>query len=235
MKIPLGIAAILAAIPVALYFSGAWKPNQPSRIDYPIRGIDISHYQGEIQWNKVAASGIRFAYIKATEGTDYDDPDFKKNWDAAGATRFARGAYHFFTIGAPGKLQAEHFLSRVLPYDPALPTAIDIELTDGRQIESVAQFQHELSEFITIVEARLGEPPLIYSSRGFRERYLQGFAVESWWINDVIFTPKQNSGERWNFWQYSWRGRIPGIAGFVDLDVFSGSEKDFQNFPVPHK
>ena len=232
--IVVGIVAAVLLIATILIFTGAWIPNQPSQADYPVRGIDVSHHQGEIEWDKVAAAGIRFAYIKATEGADYDDPNFKRNWDGAAAAHIARGAYHFFTLGSPGRKQAEHFLSQIFPYSQALPPAVDIELTGGNHaISSPEQFQRELSDFIATVEARLGTEPVIYSSRDFRKRYLQGGVMKSWWISDVIFAPKQEPGEEWKFWQYSWRGKIPGITGFADLDVFAGSARELEGLTLP--
>ena len=227
----LGIAAIFTAMASALCFFGVWIPNQPSQAEYPVRGIDVSHHQGDIRWDAVAASGIHFAYIKATEGASYDDPCFKQNWDAAAAAHIERGAYHFYTIGTPGKLQAAHFLSKVPMDASALPPAIDIELAgSNRDVGSVAQFQRDLSEFISILAAHYGRQPVIYSTRDFKNHYLQGISMGSWWASDVIFTPRQRADEPWKFWQFSWRGRISGVTGFVDLDVFSGSLQDFQAF-----
>ena len=231
----LGIAALLVSVIAVLCVSGWWIPNQPSQTKYPVRGIDVSHYQGDIHWDTVAASNIRFAYIKATEGAGYDDPGFKQNWDEAAAAHIARGAYHFYTIGISGKLQAAHFISQVPVDASALPPAIDLELSGANHdVESVTQFQRELSEFITILTAHYGRPPVIYASRDFRKQYLQGIPMDAWWISDVVFSPKQHDGERWNFWQFSWRGKVSGVAGFVDLDVFSGSREDFETFLHPH-
>jgi lysozyme len=87
----LGIAALLVSVVAILCVSGTWIPNQPSQVEYPVRGIDVSHYQGDIHWDAVAAANIRFAYIKATEGADYIDPSFQQNWDGASAAHVARG------------------------------------------------------------------------------------------------------------------------------------------------
>ncbi|HWB59792.1 MAG TPA: GH25 family lysozyme [Chthoniobacteraceae bacterium] len=224
-----GIAAAILSLPCIFYFTGAWIPNLPPQDEYPVRGIDVSHHQGEIQWDKVAASGIRFAYIKATEGTTYDDLNFKANWDAAATAHVARGAYHFYVLGAPGKEQAAHFMAKV-PVDPGtLPPAIDIELSGANTgVDSIPQFQRELEEFTSAIAAHYGRQPVVYTSRGFRNRYLQSVALDSWWITDTFFTPPKFKEQPWQFWQYSGHARVAGIAGFVDADVFTGTERDFQ-------
>ncbi|MBL0015595.1 MAG: hypothetical protein IPP17_03940 [Bacteroidetes bacterium] len=97
---------------------------------FSIRGIDVSRYQGKIEWAKVKQAGIRFAFIKATEGTDYVDPYFAVNWDEAKDKGIARGAYHFFRPAQDGKAQAEHFLKQVKWTKGDLPPVLDLEVTD---------------------------------------------------------------------------------------------------------
>jgi lysozyme len=113
----------------------------------------------------------------------------------------------------------------------ALPPAIDLELQGtNHDVESPAQFQRELSEFINILTAHYGRSPVIYASADFRKHYLQGIPMDAWWVSDVIFPHKQHEEEKWNFWQFSWRGRISGVTGFVDMDVFRGSGEEFESF-----
>ncbi len=117
----------------------------------------------------------------------------------------------------------------------ALPPAIDLELSgSNHDVGSVEQFHRELSEFINILATHYGRQPVIYASRDFKNRYLQNVPMGPWWISEVIFSPKERGEERWNFWQFSWRGKIPGITGYVDMDVFSGSQTDFEAFLRPH-
>src|ERR1700677_2986191 len=161
LLILLGAAALFTSVVVVLCVYGLWIPNKPSQTEYPVRGIDLSHYQGEVHWDAVAASKICFAYIKATEGTGYDDPNFQQNWDAAAAAHIVRGAYHFYTIGTPGKLQAAHFISKVPVDASALPPAIDLELPgDNLDAESAERLRNDLSEFIVILAAHYGRQPV---------------------------------------------------------------------------
>src|ERR1043166_1347174 len=123
------IVLVLFAVIGALISLGVWIPNYPSTGKYPVRGVDVSHHQGTIDWSAVKTAGITFAYIKATEGTRYQDPAFVQNWSGAAGSGIVGGAYHFFTRDAPGEKQAENFL-RVAPVDSnTLPPAIDLEFS----------------------------------------------------------------------------------------------------------
>ena len=101
--------------------------SQPDAVHYPVRGIDVSHHQGVIDWAAVARADIRFAYIKATEGQDLVDDRFMENWHSATRAGIARGAYHFFTFCTPGAAQAANFIKLVPATRPALPPAVDVE------------------------------------------------------------------------------------------------------------
>jgi lysozyme len=211
-----------------LCWLGLWIPNYPSEVTYLVRGIDVSHHQKEIRWDAVKASGIHFAYIKATEGADFIDAQFSENWRGAETAGLVRGAYHFFTLGVPGALQASNFITAVPIDSQALPTAIDLELSgyNVRRTQSPNEFAKELSVFFDTVSARYGKLPVIYTTHDFQKKYLKTMSVDRLWIREIITQPRQN----WMFWQFSERGRIHGIHGFVDLDVFSGDRVRFEEF-----
>src|SRR5437016_13909496 len=104
------IAAAAGALALgALYYGGRLGFNHPSLSRYPVRGIDVSHHQGPIDWDAVASDGVTFAYIKASEGGDYQDRRFKENWLGARHAGVLAGAYHFFTFCKDGAAQAENF------------------------------------------------------------------------------------------------------------------------------
>src|SRR4051812_45438591 len=134
---------------VGLCFFGIWIPNEPSRQRYPIRGIDVSHHQRDIDWAAVKASGISFAYIKATEGADFKDSKFSENWNNSNAAQIVRGAYHFFTFGTSGESQAANFIAAVSSDANMLPPAIDLEFSGYNETRrpSRKEFAHELSVF----------------------------------------------------------------------------------------
>ncbi|TGU69877.1 lysozyme, partial [Mesorhizobium sp. M1C.F.Ca.ET.144.01.1.1] len=99
----------------------------PDRAEFPIRGIDVSHHQGQIDWQRVAADDVAFAIIKATEGGTHVDTEFATNLREARAAGLAVGAYHFFTFCRPGADQAKNFIAAVPRGEALLPPVVDIE------------------------------------------------------------------------------------------------------------
>jgi lysozyme len=149
-----GVAGLVLACLVAagcfLYF----RPFSPDRGRYPVRGIDVSHHQGLIDWQRVAADDVAFAVIKATEGGDHVDDAFALNLREARAAGLAVGAYHFFTFCRPGADQARNFISIVPRNQPLLPPVVDIEFGGNcPQRPSPEQLNAELSAFLAPVEA----------------------------------------------------------------------------------
>lgn len=225
MAIGLGILASGTLVLFLLCFFGIWIPNKPSSARYPVRGIDASHHQGNIDWKSVKASGITFAYLKATEGADFADSAFTGNWQRSAEQGLVRGAYHFFTFGTAGQLQASNFISRV-PVDPnALPPAIDLEFSGYNKKPGPApeEFQRELAAFWDAIVEHYRQVPVVYTTEDFQKKYLAEMPIERLWIREVVTTPSVP----WTFWQFSPRGRLRGVPTFVDLNVFQGSREDF--------
>jgi lysozyme len=185
----------------------------------PARGIDVSHYQGRIDWRAVAAEGIGFAYMKATEGATFADPTFARNWRDAGAAGIRRGAYHRFRGGRDALVQAEHFLAVAAIGAGDLPPVLDVESTDG---VSDARLVRGVRVWLAEVERRTGKRPIVYTKPNFRRLHL-GTALDDYplWISEYgVDVP---SVDGWHFWQHSDRGRVAGITGDVDLNRFNGS------------
>jgi lysozyme len=217
--------AALAALLVVLCAGAAYRLGfvqltEPAAGDGP-RGIDASHHQGRIDWPAVARSGIRFAYVKATEGRDFTDPRFRENWSGAEAAGLARGAYHFFTFCSPGGAQAEHFLRVAPPAPGALVPVADVEFVGNcRSWTSLSAVRAELRTFVAAVEAAWRVTPILYVTPDAYERVLAGdFARHPIWVRDVLVRPPPGAFGGWLIWQYSETGRVPGVAGPVDLDV----------------
>lgn len=221
----IGFLAALALIVFTLCFFGIWIPNKPSEVKYPVRGIDVSHHQGEIDWKSVKASGVQFAYIKATEGADFTDSKFADNWKNSGEAGIVRGAYHFFTFGTSGQAQAANFISKVPPELSALPPAIDLEFSGYNKERRAApdEFQRELSVFWDAIFSHYHKTPVVYTTADFQKQYLAAMPIERLWIREVLRTPRQP----WTFWQFSPRGRVRGVSTFVDLNVFHGTPEGF--------
>lgn len=204
-----------AAVPI---ITSWWRPHyRPSLHAGESYGIDVSHYQGSIDWSKVAADGIDFAYIKSTEAGDWVDETFATNWEGARAAGLDVGAYHFFTFCRTGADQAANFL-RIVPDDADLPPAVDLEFPNNcSQRPAKADLHRELQVFLDTVEAALGQPVLLYVEDDFDDRYdiLANFPGATW-ERSMWGRP---DGDRWTFWQCSDVAQVDGIDGGVDLDV----------------
>jgi lysozyme len=227
--IALSIAALLVAIGTDAFLSGYWIPNFPSYAKFPVRGIDVSRHQGEIQWGAIPHDLAQFVYIKATEGGDFQDKRFAENWAASGKAGFRRGAYHFYTLKTSGAKQAENFIATVPKEIGALPPVVDLEFTGNSTTRPTKEeFRKELEIFVTALKNTYGSDPIFYVSSEFREAYFEDFPIEKVWVPSFFVSPPLMGQPDWSFWQFSDRGRTPGIKGFVDLNVFRGTKTDFE-------
>ncbi|MDB5705639.1 MAG: lysozyme [Sphingomonas bacterium] len=185
-----------------------------------MQGIDVSHYQGRIDWPLLPGQGVDFAYIKATEGGDYRDDRFAANWQGAGQAGIARGAYHFFTLCRSGADQAANFIATV-PLDAAmLSPVVDLEAGGncaGRP--SRAAFLAEVTTFIQRVEARFGKPVTLYLTREFDTDYAVSANIpRRLWLRRLILEPGWGA-RPWSIWQASSFRRLRGVPGRVDWNV----------------
>ena len=227
----LAIAAGLLA--GAIYF-GFFHVNGFAASRYPVRGVDVSHYQGRIDWPVLSGQDIQFAYIKATEGSSYTDECFADNWKDARQTGLRVGAYHFFSFDSTGIQQAEHFIETVDAFEEMLPPVVDVEFygkteADPPQAEEVAA---QLQVYLDTVEEAYGLKPMIYATYDTWELYIKDrFEEYPLWIRDIWHRPDKSVP--WTFWQYTNRGRLRGFSGdeepYVDLDVYGGSKELIMN------
>lgn len=226
----LALAAGAAGV-LELYERGLIRFNYPSSARYPVRGVDVSHHQGPVDWVAVRSEGIRFAFIKASEGADHRDREFPRNWDAAREAGLARGAYHFFTFCAPGAAQAENFLSALGGAFGELPPVADVEFSGNCQRwESIEHIRAELRAFLARLEASAGVRPILYFTGSAHRRILDGhFESYPVWPRSMVLGPSESRFGPWLFWQFADNGRVPGVRSLVDLNVFRGSEEEFQS------
>jgi lysozyme len=199
-----------------------------------VYGVDVSHYQGQIDWDSVAhCKEVSFAFIKATEAHDYTDSTFCHNWETLHKVGIRRGAYHFFRAYGCGEDQARHFLS-VVDFRPGdLAPVLDIERADGIPPEIVRE---EAAIWLRTVESHLQIRPIIYSSQNFYENFLAGhFDQYPLWVAKYSAEPPVVS-RRWDVWQFSNNGRISGIPTAVDMNMLCGGTQLLEQlcwYPAP--
>ena len=201
--------------------SGVIRLQSPSRAAYPCRGVDVSHYQGNIDCPVLAENEIDFAYIKATEGSTHTDERFAVNFAAALETRLMVGAYHFFSADSPGRAQAEHFLAATDRRSGVLIPMVDVELSASADAEAV---RRELGDFIAAVRDAYGRPPAIYTTTKNYRLFIAGYFKDCpIWIRSVYFKPLLADGRDWTIWQYTDKEKLAGYIGeetFIDMNVF---------------
>lgn len=208
----------------------------PAPWHYAVHGIDVSRYQGRIDWDAVRTSGIRFAYLKATEGGDFLDPSFAANWEGARRAGMKRGAYHYYYFCRSAREQALWFTHNVPTERASLPPVLDMEWTPEsrtcRLRPAPAQVRAEMQRFLTQVERHFGRRPIVYSTVDFyRENALWLVDGYDFWLRSVANHPEATyPGQPWSFWQYTGTGRVPGIAGHTDLNAFAGSPAEWDRW-----
>lgn len=204
--------------------------------DYSIHGIDVSYYQGKIDWQKVKEMDedevkIGFAFIKATEGIMLVDRCFQRNWREAPKAGIICGAYHFFRPKKSGRWQAKFFLQTVDVERGDLPPVVDVEELNG---VSPAKMRSELKEYVDYIEKKTGVKPIIYTGLSFYKDYLHGYFEDyPLWIAHY-YKPKLKFKEKtkWHFWQHSDKAKVNGISYIVDFNVFNGDSTAFKSLLV---
>ena len=203
---------------------------------YEIHGIDISHYQGTIDWEQlknamIKGCPLRFIIIKGTEGASRLDENFKDNFNQARDYGFIRGVYHFWSNKSSAREQAYFFLDKVHLTDGDLPPVLDIEHkpTD----KSVDDFQRDVLTWLHIVEDKYHVKPIIYTYYKFKELYLSApvFDDYPYWIAHYYVEKVQYKG-KWKFWQHTDAGKLPGIKGYVDFNIYNGSYYDLRQLCI---
>ena len=194
---------------------------------YEIHGIDISHYQGKIDWEQlknamIKGCPVRFVIIKSTEGSSRLDENFRENFNQARDFGFIRGVYHFWSNKSTAREQAYYFLDQVHLTDGDLPPVLDIEHKPADK--SVEDFQRDVLTWLHIVEDKYHVKPIIYTYYKFKEQYLSSPVFEDYpyWIAHYYVDKVQYKG-KWKFWQHTDVGKLPGIKGYVDFNIYNGS------------
>lgn len=190
---------------------------------YSVHGIDVSAYQGTIDWPRVADNEVRFAFIKATEGVSLRDPRFRRNWREARKAGVFCGAYHYFQPNYDGAQQASLFV-RTVPLQPGdLPPVLDVE---APEFHDVAVMRRNVATWLRLVERHYGVRPILYSNYSFYRRHLAGhFDEYPLWLAHYEVDEPSLPREKWLIWQHSDESYVPGIRGTVDFNVLQGNYK----------
>jgi lysozyme len=219
------VTGVAVTLVVAAVYFFTYRPD-PGR--YRIRGVDVSRHQGEIDWTEVAKNGVHFAYIKATEGGDWSDPLFAENWAEARKAGLATGAYHFFTLCRPGADQARNFLAALPREATMLPPVVDLEYVGNcARNPTKAELKAEVAAFLAAVEGELGRKAMLYVPVDFLSAYGSALPARPLWRRSIFREPHKND---WVLWQYHFAGRVSGVVGGVDLNVFNGGAPAFGEF-----
>jgi lysozyme len=223
------VASRAAAVPPRFADSDPWDWGHVAPWHYPVHGVDVSKYQGSIDWARVRGSGAAFAFIKATEGGDVLDERFLANWTGAAGAGLLRGAYHYYYFCRSPQEQARWFAGHVPVDMTALPPVLDMEWTHRSRTcplrpspEAVRAVMHT---YLTLVGQHYGKRPVIYTTVDFyRDNELWKVEGYHFWLRSVADHPANTYPEQdWAFWQYTGTGMVPGIPGDTDINVFAGS------------
>jgi GH25 family lysozyme M1 (1,4-beta-N-acetylmuramidase) len=196
-----------------------------------VQGVDVSYYQGAIDWTKARAAGIQFAFIRVSDGTGFRDPKFATYWAGSRAVGIAHGAYQFFRPNQDPTAQADLLVDTMGPLEPDdLPPVIDVEATGGLSAATVAS---RVRAWVDRVEARTGRTPIVYTGMYFWRDQVGGSTREAdaplWIAQYTSLCPSLPSPwSRWTFWQYSDHGQVSGIGSSVDVDRFNGTLDDLR-------
>ncbi|WP_125778331.1 GH25 family lysozyme [Antribacter gilvus] len=234
-------AAVVVALGVlgALVATGVLWPNRLFAAGYEVRGVDVAHYQGTVDWDVLAEQDLQFAYLKATEGSSHVDERFADNWAGATSTPLLVGAYHFMSYESPGEAQAANVVATVPAEPGTLPPVVDLEHYGGyfEDPPTADTVQAILDPLLARLEEHYGAPPVIYTTQDAYDAYVRdAYPRNPIWIRSVAVPPRLPDGRGWTIWQYSNRDRLPGYAGveeYIDVNVYAGTLEELRATTLP--
>lgn len=237
------IYQIVIAVALVLTAAGILVITKKVRITplsagrFEVNGVDVSHYQGDIDWLTLARQDLDFAFIKATEGSGHIDECFYENWQAAGETDLLTGAYHFFSFESEGKKQAQFYIDTVGSLSGKLAPAVDVEFYGDKSGDPPPKEEvvKQLRELLAALEEHYQVKPVIYTTYQAYHRYIENeFDEYPLWIRNVYYRPFL-SANAWTFWQYTDTAVLEGYQGeetYIDRNVFRGTKEELQKLTV---
>ena len=232
------IITLILFVIFLLMVNGYIIPTKIEAEKFEVKGVDVSEYQGEVDWNKIKEQNIDFAFIKATEGSKGKDNSFDKNYEKLKNMDMLLGLYHFFSFESLGEEQADNYIKVVgnIENDENLMLPIiDIEYYSYyKKVKPNKEWvTKELQKMLDKLEKTYRVKPIIYTTMEFYQEYIEGEFLEyDIWIRNILTKPDLENRE-WKFWQYTGRGKLEGYNGeekYIDLNVFNGSKEDFVNY-----
>ena len=204
---------------------------------YMVRGVDVSHHNGPVNWSQLKNEGITFSYLKSTEGISHIDRNYKSNYENSKQSNIKTGTYHFYTFGLDGEMQAHHFMRHAIVGSGDLIPAIDVEHSPANKysndkdyikivIDELIKLEYEMYEYY-------GVRPIIYTNKDCYKLYIKNHFPENLiWMSDLHNEPDLKD-YNWIFWQFSHTGNINGVSGDIDLNYFRYSFRQFNQFLMP--
>ncbi len=230
---PAGASALALAAAMMMIVSAA--PVAAADDEY-LPGIDVSHWQGRIDWAAVKADGIQFAVAKATDGLTFVDDQYARNRSQADQVGIYFTAYHFARPDKgsnDARMEADHFVDTAMLRGRHLLPVLDLENTGGLGKRALKRWA---KAWVARVEARLGVKSMIYTSPYFWRDNMgdttwfarNGHAlwIAHWGVEQPLVPADNWNGQSWTLWQTSSRGSVSGIDGNVDLDRYNGTDLD---------
>ncbi|PPK87226.1 lysozyme [Neolewinella xylanilytica] len=200
---------------------------------FAVKGLDVSRYQGAVDWDLVAEGGQHFAFIKASEGREHRDIAFQANWTGAGRAGLRRGAYHYFLAHVSVEEQLSNYIDLVKLAPGDLPPVLDVEHIGNL---SSPELVSHVKDWLHLAEAHYGIKPILYTGLNFYNRFLAGQFDDYplWLARYDNRDPVTICGRPYQFWQFTDQARINGIVGNVDRNVFSGTLQELEAICVPY-
>ncbi len=219
------IAIIISIFPFLSLFPQSYYTQCEDTCQH-IHGIDISHYQGNVFWEAVGNnSKMYYVYLKATEGGDLIDAKYEQNIQLAHRYGLKVGSYHFYRAKTPQETQLRNFMAQCRPGEQDLLPMIDVETKSGLSNEA---FRDSLSKFLLLVEKKYKQKPLIYTGANFYDHILSGGMLDDYKIMIAQYTEREPvlvDGRDITMWQYTGKGHLNGVNGYIDKSRFMGKHK----------
>ncbi len=206
--------------------------------NYEVHGVDVSHYQGTIDWETLSQQNLDFAVIKATEGSTHIDDRFEENWQAAEQTHLYLGAYHFFSFDSEGDRQAASYIDTVGNLDGKLAPVVDVEYYGNKKNNPPARADvvKNLGALLDALEQHYQIKPIIYTTFTVYNEYIKGeFEEYPLWVRSIYCPPEVLFGNKWSFWQYMDTAMLDGYAGdekYIDVNVFRGTMEELEELVI---